>query len=308
MIRALTLLLAIANCSFNAKAEDAPSPRLSDERMIFHTNAGDLVFAFYSDLAPKHQAHIIELAKEGIYDSVQVHRVHKSFLLQFSDTGLRSVPVTLYQSKFIKPVAAELNGLLHTPWRLTMAHNDNDLDSAVMSFSIMLGNAPHLDGKYTVFGELVSGKDVVNEMIIATPEPNVSTVPTVEIRVLSAEVVSLKELETRKLAAALPLPKPASNYKPPPPPPVVNVVELQTVLISVGVGTTVGFCILGLVLSRIYPGRVFPALVMLAVLNGAFVLFAALHPLTKGNSELGVFLFIGLIALFKFMGRFESAT
>ncbi|MFO0936678.1 MAG: peptidylprolyl isomerase [Gemmataceae bacterium] len=58
---------------------------------------------------------------------------------------------------------------------LSMARMDNDPDSAQTSFSILLGDAPHLDGKYTVFGELSFGWDIV-EMLGQVPRRAASVV------------------------------------------------------------------------------------------------------------------------------------
>ena len=68
-----------------------------------------------------------------------------------------------------------------------MARQDNDINSGSTSFSILLGDAPHLDGEYTLFGELEKGDDVLRKLE-TTPRVNGNqpstrlTVSTIEVK------------------------------------------------------------------------------------------------------------------------------
>ena len=77
----------------------------------------------------------------------------------------------------------------------------DDINSAEASFSFMLGTAPHLDGQYTIFGEVVQGLDVLSA-IESTPTGSDSK-PTIDILIQRTEVVSTHHLGELKLAGAM---------------------------------------------------------------------------------------------------------
>jgi len=143
-------------------AED--KPRFSDEKIVLRTIAGDLILGLYADVAPKHSAQIIRLVEAGVFDGTHFYRLHPNFVLQTSTAQDRLVPLRPEQAALIHPLAAEFSQRNHVRGVLSMARDDGKPDSAETSFSILLGDAPHLDRGYTVFGELLAGWDVVEEL------------------------------------------------------------------------------------------------------------------------------------------------
>ena len=114
----------------------------------------------YPDVAPKTVENFVSLVQKGFYDGVIFHRVIPGFMIQGGDptgTGMggpgHTIPGEFTANGF-------KNDLKHTRGVLSMART-MDPNSAGSQFFIMHMDAPHLDGQYTVFGEVVSGMEVV---------------------------------------------------------------------------------------------------------------------------------------------------
>jgi peptidyl-prolyl cis-trans isomerase B (cyclophilin B) len=139
------------------------------EQAIIKTSAGDLVLEFWPDVAPKTVENFKSLAKKGFYDGTAFHRIVQGFMIQGGD------PLTKDAKKESAwgtggpghTVKAEFNDRSHQRGVVSMARS-SDPDSAGSQFFICLGDASFLDGKYTAFGKLVSGDDVLGK-IGATP-------------------------------------------------------------------------------------------------------------------------------------------
>lgn len=199
MIRAAAALIVLVTLlAGTAGAADDARPRLADERILLRTNRGDLVLALYPDVAPRHVAQILALARLGVYDSTWFHRVDPTFVAQLTDAANRLHPLTPEQQSALHRIPAELSTTLrHRPGTLSMARYDDDLDSAESSFSILLEPAPHLDGKYTIFGELERGADVLRAIADA-PRNGVTPVDRIVVEqavVLTAgDVAQMEDL------------------------------------------------------------------------------------------------------------------
>lgn len=141
----------------------APVP----EHVLLQTNYGDMIVKLTPEHAPRTSAQFAMLADAGVYDGTRFVRLEKGFVLQLAVAQDRKVPLTREQEGLIHPQALERSAQKHVRGILSLAHGDN-VDSGETSFSIMLGGAPHLDGKYTTFGFLEQGKDVI-EAIEALP-------------------------------------------------------------------------------------------------------------------------------------------
>lgn len=123
------------------------------------TDKGDIVFGFTPDEAPQHSAAFIKLARAGFYDGVIFHRVEPGFVIQGGDptgTGTGGPGYNL---------DGEFSDLPHVTGTVAMARSSNP-NSAGSQFYICLGDAPFLNNKYTVFGQVVSGQDVVSKIAV----------------------------------------------------------------------------------------------------------------------------------------------
>jgi peptidyl-prolyl cis-trans isomerase B (cyclophilin B) len=139
------------------------------EQAVIKTSAGEMVVEFWPEVAPKTVENFKNLAKKGFYDGTAFHRIVQGFMIQGGD------PLTKEAKKEREwgtggpghTVKAEFNDKSHQRGVLSMARS-SDPDSAGSQFFICLGDASFLDGKYTAFGKLVSGDDVLGK-IGATP-------------------------------------------------------------------------------------------------------------------------------------------
>ena len=186
----------------------AQSPRLSDECVVLHTVGGDVVIALYPDAAPEHVRQILNLVRLGCYDHTHFGRVEPGFVLQLDDVAERpeDYPLRHAQLAAIHPIKAEFSPTLHhRRGTVSMAREDGKPDSATTSFSILLGEADHLDGQYTIFGEVVFGMDAVDKLVQVPPrfyDPTIRPVPLVPLEVLKAEVIEAKYVDSIRIAPA----------------------------------------------------------------------------------------------------------
>ena len=102
----------------------------------------------------------LRLAQLGVYDGTAFHRVVPKFAVQAGDLSSRPAPLTQVQRKAVGSVKGEFNALKHEAGIVSMARGD-DPDSASTSFFICTAASPSLDGKYTAFGRVLEGMDVV---------------------------------------------------------------------------------------------------------------------------------------------------
>eukprot|EP00775_Hariotina_reticulata_P003285 gene3285-3562_t len=140
-------------------------PQLSDERVVFQLSAGDVEFAFFPNVAPITAQHIFRLVTLGAYTGNHVFRVDKGFVAQVADVAGRTYALNGEQQLHAKKtVPLEVKeGVKHLEGVLSMGRFE-DPDSGTSSFSFLLGPAPHLDMKYTIFGKVTSGMDVLHKL------------------------------------------------------------------------------------------------------------------------------------------------
>ena len=126
---------------------------------------GRVVIEMRPDLAPGHVAQIKELARRGFYDGVPFHRVIEGFMAQTGD------PTGTGTGGSGKKLKAEFSKEKHARGVTSMART-NDPNSADSQFFIMLAAAPHLDGQYTIWGQVVDGMDHIDRITKGEPPKN----------------------------------------------------------------------------------------------------------------------------------------
>src|SRR5690242_11717911 len=137
-----------------------------DNTLYMDVPAGRVVIAMRPDLAPLTVAHIKELVRRGFYNGLKFHRVIAGFMAQTGDprgdgTGGSGHPVKAEFSKTEK----------HVRGTVSMART-SDPDSADSQFFICFAPAPFLDGKYTIWGKVVSGMEYVDAIKKGDPDNN----------------------------------------------------------------------------------------------------------------------------------------
>ena len=117
------------------------------------TTLGEIRLEFLPEAAPRHVLNFVDLARKQLYDGTTFHRVIPGFMAQ---TGKLKEPGTFR-------LKAEFNAYPHDVGTLSMARTDEP-DSATSEFFICFGRIPALDGKYTVFGQMVAGEPVLRKI------------------------------------------------------------------------------------------------------------------------------------------------
>lgn len=142
---------------------DASSPAAAPaEVAILKTSAGEMVLEFWPDVAPKTVENFKKLAREGFYDGTRFHRIIKGFMIQGGDPKTKD-PAREAEWGTGDPgykIKAEFNDRKHVRGVISMARAAHP-DSAGCQFFICLDPAPFLDGKYTAFGKLIKGEEVL---------------------------------------------------------------------------------------------------------------------------------------------------
>jgi cyclophilin family peptidyl-prolyl cis-trans isomerase len=291
MRKVLFLLLATLVCAVSAAAQEPDAaPRVAAERIVLRTNVGDMVLALYPEVAPRHTEQLLKLARLGVLDGVNFFRVESTFVAQLSDARYKQPAPSPEQLEAIHPLTAEFSALKHRRGTLSMARYDDRPDSGETSFSILLGDAPHLDGKYTVFGQLESGQDVLELIGRATTDARHQPVAPIVVR--SAEV-----LDSPEALAQLSL-RPAGYYD--------ERLEWVKGYMPWG-GLAVALCgLLLFVLSRRFLPAALGSAGLLLVMVAFFGLYVAYVPRAGASQWRSVALFLSVPVFFKLMNRFES--
>lgn len=124
---------------------------------ILETDKGTLAFRLYPEVAPLTVARIGELADSGFYDGIVFHRVVADFVVQAGD------PTGSGDGGSGRTIPAEFSHLHYVRGSLGMAR-DQDIHSNDSQFFICISDQPHLDGKYTLFGQVIRGEEVLDRI------------------------------------------------------------------------------------------------------------------------------------------------
>jgi peptidyl-prolyl cis-trans isomerase B (cyclophilin B) len=143
-----------------APFEAETAEELASYRAVIETPKGAIRLAFDPAKAPIHVRNFLRLAATGVYDGTTFHRVVRGFVIQGGMVFTRPTPLTQKQQEYVTTLPPEFSSTPHLPGILSMARTE-DPASASTSFFICTGPAPSLDGKYSVFGRVVDGMDVV---------------------------------------------------------------------------------------------------------------------------------------------------
>ncbi|KAE8651746.1 peptidyl-prolyl cis-trans isomerase CYP23 [Cucumis sativus] len=166
----------------------AQDSHLGSARVVFQTNYGDIEFGFFPKVAPRTVDHIFKLVRLGCYNTNHFFRVDKGFVAQVADVvGGRLAPMNEEQrTEAEKTVVGEFSDVKHVRGILSMGRYD-DPDSAQSSFSMLLGDAPHLDGTYAIFGKVTKGDDTLKKLEeLPTRREGIFVMPTERITILSS--------------------------------------------------------------------------------------------------------------------------
>ncbi len=167
----ILLLILLVSCS---KVEDKMV------KVQLETNKGNITLELFNDKAPKTVENFEKLVKQGFYDGTIFHRVIKDFMIQGGDpegTGMGG-PGYIIKDEFNKD-------LKHDRGVISMANSGPNTGGS--QFFITVISTPWLNNKHAVFGKVVEGMDVVDD--IANAETEDGDRPAEEIKILKAKVI-----------------------------------------------------------------------------------------------------------------------
>lgn len=148
-----------------AQAQSVDASQDMENTLYLDLEAGRVVIKLRPDLAPKHVERIKELTREGFYDGLTFHRVIEGFMAQGGD------PKGDGTGGSGQKLPAEFSNENHVRGTVSMARSSNP-NSADSQFFIVFADAPHLDGQYTIWGQVVSGMEYVDGLKKGAPWAN----------------------------------------------------------------------------------------------------------------------------------------
>ncbi|MFQ5477869.1 MAG: peptidylprolyl isomerase [Candidatus Krumholzibacteriia bacterium] len=160
----------------NSVGEPTKAPQAGDKdipegnHIRIDTKDGEIMIELYPDTAPNTVANFKALAGRGFYDGLKFHRVIAGFMAQGGDPEGSGMGGPGYQIK------AEFNERKHVRGTLAMARSA-DPDSAGSQFYICFDAQPHLDGQYTIFGQVTEGMELVDKIRQGDTMNKVSVLP-----------------------------------------------------------------------------------------------------------------------------------
>ncbi|MBP5399540.1 MAG: peptidylprolyl isomerase [Alphaproteobacteria bacterium] len=151
-LKLFTMFFALTCASANAYEVNDP-----ENTLLLKLKDGDVLIQMYPDVAPNHVARIKELVRQGFYDGLKFHRVIEGFMAQTGD------PLGNGTGGSGKKLDAEFNTKPHVRGAVSMARAA-DPNSADSQFFICFKDSHFLDGQYTVWGQVISGMQYVDNI------------------------------------------------------------------------------------------------------------------------------------------------
>ena len=167
---------------------------------VISTKYGDMVVEFYADVAPMHVESFIALAEEEYFNGTTFHRVIPGFVIQGGDPNSKLENRAIHGTggragKFFGIgdkddsstwlIPQEFNSIPHVKGILSMART-NDPNSASSQFFICHDNASFLDNNYTVFGKVIKGLEIIDQIVNVEKDMNDNPLEKIEMSVVIA--------------------------------------------------------------------------------------------------------------------------
>jgi peptidyl-prolyl cis-trans isomerase B (cyclophilin B) len=204
MIAALVFVLALAASPAPPRPPAVPA---GPQEAVIETAEGELVIRLLPEIAPRHVQHFVKTARTGGFDGTTFHRIIPRGIIQGGDP-LSKDPAqkALYGTGGLGLLKAEFSPRPMTRGSVAAVLRPRDPDSGGNQFFVALADQPSLTGKYTIFGDVVSGMEVADRL---GETPVVGDKP--QSRVVIKKV-------TIRPAAATPSPVASPSPAPPSPP------------------------------------------------------------------------------------------
>jgi peptidyl-prolyl cis-trans isomerase B (cyclophilin B) len=186
------------------QAAKAPRKSKKDEVVTISTNLGDIKVVLF-DQTPLHKANFLKLAQSGFYNGTTFHRVIRDFMIQGGDLNTKDSDPTNDGAgqPDAATISAEIRPELQHKFGAVAAARQGDYvnptrASSASQFYIVQNHqgTKHLDGAYTVFGQVISGLDVVDK--IATQPTGPRDRPATDVK-MTVKVDKLKKKKITEL-------------------------------------------------------------------------------------------------------------
>jgi peptidyl-prolyl cis-trans isomerase B (cyclophilin B) len=154
---------------------------------VVETAKGRFTIRLLPEVAPKHAALFVKTARAGAYDGTTFHRIIAGGIIQGGDPLTKDpAKASLYGSGGLGLLTAEFSDRPFVRGTVAAARKPSSPDSGGRQFFICLRDQPSLNGQYTIFGEVVSGMEVVDQ-ISTTPVDGDKPRERVEMKVTLQE-------------------------------------------------------------------------------------------------------------------------
>lgn len=183
----LALLLAIAQSKPSPFVNKLSIDEMTKKQAVVNTTEGEFVIDLRPDLAPTHVGYFIKLAREGAYNGTTFHRIIPLGIIQGGDPLSKDpAKAKAYGTGGLGVLKAEFNNEPTAAGAVAAVLQPGKPDSAGAQFFICVTDQPSLAGKYTVFGRVSEGLDVVRKISQAPASPE--GVPKERIEIVSVTI------------------------------------------------------------------------------------------------------------------------
>jgi len=163
-------------------------PAAKKEVAVLKTNMGTIVFEFLPDVAPKMVDNFRDLAKTGFYNGTTFHRVINGFMIQGGDPMSKdSDPTNDGTGDGPRKMPAEFTTKYSHSRGMVSTARGNDPNSGSCQFFIVQKDSTFLDNKYTLFGRVLEGMDVVDAISLVPKDRNDRPLKNVVMEKVSVE-------------------------------------------------------------------------------------------------------------------------
>ena len=196
--KVFVFFITLSYLSFKSYSQE--EQKKTDYLVTINTEFGKIKLILFDD-TPLHKENFLKLAKEGVYNHIIFHRVINHFMIQTGDYTTRNKPVDYVPSIIQDPTKAEIlphythkRGAIGAARRGDQVNPERKSNSTQFYIIQNYKGAHHLDGKYTIFGQVMSGFEVID--IIASQPTSQSDRPVNNIRItIEVEEVYRPDIE-----------------------------------------------------------------------------------------------------------------
>ncbi len=163
------LVLGFVSVEQSSAAETKKSANQKNPIVVLQTNQGNIELKLFPKVAPLAVKNFVTLAKQGYYNGVTFHRIIKGFMIQGGDPEGTGFGGKSIWNKGFKDEYAP-NVVFDRPYLLAMANSGPTTNGS--QFFITTVPTPQLNGRHTIFGEVIKGKNVVKKIEnVSTSQP-----------------------------------------------------------------------------------------------------------------------------------------